>query len=123
MNKRDTPNSARPSFEVADAARGIVITFVVAVIGYYAWLPTLHPERNGPSMSRGGVYMLLLGIGLQVAILVGKPLIGKYEKKHGLDGQISPMVVHILQLLADGLTVLLFALAVFGSIAQFPNDI
>jgi hypothetical protein len=50
-------------------------------------------------------------------MLLGNWLVGRYERAHGLEGQLAPTARHILGLVADGVSVLLFALAVFGGIA------
>jgi hypothetical protein len=115
---KDRSNSPHQALRAADAARGILITVVIGVIGYFGLFPTPGPEQGRPFLSRTGLVMLLIGVGLQLAVLVGRRLIGKLEMAWGVDGQLSPMAVHILQLVADGLTVLVFALAVFGGISQ-----
>jgi len=123
MNMRRNTNSDRYAIGTADAARGILITAVIGFISYFVMVPKPENAQAQPFMSSTGIYLLLIGVGLQVLILFGKPLIGKYERAHGLEGQISPIAVHILQLLADGATVLLFAIAVFGNVSRFASDI
>jgi hypothetical protein len=111
------------SLSAVDAARGVIITVVVTLVGYISLAPADEPNRTGLSISNTGLGMLLVGVGLQLAILFSRPLINRFERASGLEGQLSPVVVHILKLIADGLTVLLFALAVFGGIARFEDNL
>lgn len=62
--------------------------------------------------------MILIGIGLQVMVLMGRLLSERYERSHGLPDQLSPIVVYVLELVADGVTVLLFALATYAPLLQ-----
>jgi hypothetical protein len=123
MSKSDEGQSTIGSLRTVDAARGIVITVIAAVIGHFVLTPSSGPGLGGPAVSRYGLTMLLVAIVLQIVLLVGRPLIARYERAHGLDGQISPVAIHVFQLVADGLTVLLFALAVFGGITQSESNI
>jgi len=104
-----------------DAARGLLITLIGGVIGYFAIVPA--PASSRFWISHNGLLQLSIGVALQLAIVVGRPLLTRYERAHGLEGQLSPMLIHVLQLVADGASVLLFALAVFGGIASFENGI
>jgi hypothetical protein len=121
--KPDDPNSANRSFQTVDMARGIVITAIMAIVGYVAWPAGPKAAQDGPTISTTGIQMLLVAAGMQAVLLFGRPLMLRFERAHGLEGQLSPWLIHVVQLLADGVTVLLFALAVFGSIARFTEAV
>jgi len=75
-----------------------------AIIGYGIaayWL--LAPASDASAGSR---YLLLVGIGVQLAVLVARKL-------------VSAMPPFIFELFADGVTVLLFALATVGSVYRY----
>src|ERR1700741_3104026 len=111
------------SLRGSDALRGVVITFIAGFVGYFPRLPAPEPGQSGFVITHAGMLMLLTGIALQLSIIFGRPLVARFERLQGMEGQISPMAIYVLQLLADGLTVLLFALAVFGGITRFENSI
>ena len=123
MAIRDNRSSATSSFRTVDTARGMLITVVVTMIGYFAVIPAPAPGQGGFFITHNGLAMLLIGAVLQLVIIFGRPLIARFERAQGMEGQISPMVIHVLQLLADGLTILLFAVAVFGGISQVESGI
>jgi hypothetical protein len=117
------PPSADASIRGADAARGVLITAVVGFVGYFAVVPAPAPDKSRFWITHNGLAMLLVGVVLQLAIVFGRPLVARFERARGMEGQLSPMLVHVMQLLADGATVLLFALAVFGGITQVESDV
>ena len=117
MADQEFRRSSLDSLRLADAARGIVITVIAAVIGYFVLAP------SGRAVSRFTMSMLVVGGCLQAAIVFARPLLARFERAHGLEGQVSPMAIHVSTLLADGLTVLLFALAVFGGIARSESGL
>jgi hypothetical protein len=111
------------SLRAADAARGVLITVISGVVGYFALIPAPKSGEGGFWITHNGLSMLLVAIALQLAIIFGRPLLARFERAQGMDGQVSPMAIHVAQLLADGATVLLFALAIFGGMAAFNNSI
>jgi hypothetical protein len=117
------PDATANSLRATDAARGVLITVIIGVVGYFAVMPSPQPAQGGFWITHNGLTMLLIAIALQLAIIFGRPLLARIERAQGMDGQISPMVIHVLQLLADGATVLLFALAVFGGLSAFNDSI
>lgn len=123
MARNDNRHTTINSLRAVDAARGAIITVIAGVVGYFALAPAPKPGQGELSISPTGLSMLLIGITLQLAILFGRPLIARFERARGLEGQVSPIAFHVFQLLADGLTVLLLALAVFGGIARFVDSV
>jgi hypothetical protein len=123
METNENRPPALASFRTVDAIRGMLITVIIGIVGYFVIVPAPDPAPGGFSMTHTGLSMLLIGAVLQLAIIFGRPLIARFERAQGLPGQVSLMAIHVMQLLADGLTVLLFALAVFGGISRFENGI
>ena len=119
----DQHPSASDTFRASDVMRGMLITAIVALVGYFAVLPAPAPGHGGFVMTHTGSLMLLVGVAMQLTILVGRPLLARYERARGIEGRLSPVAIHFLQLIADGLTVLLFALAVFGGISRAESGI
>jgi hypothetical protein len=103
------------AYRLPDAARGVLIAVISVFVGY-AVLQPVDPSVRAPPSS-GSLKMLGIALLLQVGMLLGNWLVGRYERAHGLEGQLAPTARHILGLVADGVSVLLFALAVFGGIA------
>lgn len=81
-------------------------TFIAVLIGAYALVVSSGSQFFVPS--------LLIGAGLQIAILLGRRFAPDY---------LLPQVIDTLELLADAATVLLFALGVFGAIASHNLEI
>jgi uncharacterized protein YneF (UPF0154 family) len=105
-----------------DAVRGVLIAVVSAVAGYVAIRPPGENEARF-SLSPGSLAMIAIGVALQVVVIGGNWLARRYERAHGLDGQLAPVARQILQLVADGVSVLLIALGVFGGIFATASSI
>jgi hypothetical protein len=102
-------------------ARGVLIALISLVAGYWILAPK-EDAALGPFEGRRLAY-LGIAVALQVAVMAGNWLVRRFERAHGMEGQLAPDARHVLQLLADGVSVLLFALAVFGGIVGAANDI
>ena len=79
-----------------------------AIIGYGIaayWL--LAPAS---AAGAGYRYMLLIGIGVQLGVLVARKL-------------VSALPSFIFELFADGITVLLFAAATYGSLLRYVGEL
>ena len=108
---------ARPAssgMATADLVRGAVIALISLVASYWIIVPK-QDAALGPLEGRR-LWLLGVALALQVAVMGGNWLVRRYERAQGMEGQLAPDARHILQLLADGVSVLLFALAVFGGI-------
>jgi hypothetical protein len=115
---------ARPAADgmaVADMVRGAIIGLVSLVAGYWIMVPK-GDALLGPLEGRR-LWLLGIALALQVAVMGGNWLVRRYERAQGMEGQLAPDARHILQLLADGVSVLLFALAVFGGIVGAAANI
>ena len=115
---------ARPAADglrTEDVVRGVLIAVISAVAGYWILVPA-EDAALGPFEGKRLAY-IGVAIALQLGVLAGNWLVRRYERAHGMEGQIAPDARHVLQLLADGVSVLLFALAVFGGIVGAANTI
>ena len=63
--------------------------------------------------------MLLIGIGLQLLVLIARRIAAAYERKAGPAGALSPLALFVFELIVDGVTVLLYALATFRTIHDY----
>lgn len=97
-----------------------------AVIAYGIGAFTLLLARDdGPTAGapRQVLYMVLTGLGLQALLLVVRTLTARYERAAGLEVQLSPLAVYLFELIADGVTVFLFALATYRGILQYAGGV
>lgn len=106
--------SAADGLRTADIARGAILAAVSLLAGY--WI--LVPAGDAAPGASGGRRLAYVGIAiaLQLFVMAGSWLVRRFERAQGMDGLLAPDARHALQLLADGVSVLLFALAVFGGI-------
>jgi hypothetical protein len=65
--------------------------------------------------------LLAGGVALQAVLIVVRRLVERYRNALGLDDELAARAVLTIELLADGVTVLLFALATFGGIAHVAD--
>jgi hypothetical protein len=87
---------------IGSTTRGV---FIAALIAVYAWL---EPQ----SQSSWPVSILIAAI-LQIAVIA----IRRFVPAGAL-----PAVLYVFEMIADGISVLLFALGVFGGIARFSAE-
>lgn len=99
--------------------RSAFITYGVAAFGYF--FSRYLREDTVPAL--GGWVSAhaatLIGLTLQVALLIGRMLI----KRHATDPVTAIKGYYVVELIGDGITVFLFALATLGAIVRFPGDI
>jgi len=66
-----------------------------------------------------GRTLLLWGVGVQIAVILARKLIERQVR----DPAIATQALTVVELLGDGATVLLFALATFGGILQLERQV
>jgi hypothetical protein len=66
-----------------------------------------------------GRTLLLWGVGVQIAVILARKLIERQVR----DPAIATQALTVVELLGDGATVLLFALATFGGILQLEQQV
>jgi len=89
--------------KISETTRGI---FIAVLIAGYAWL--FHQPAAAFKES------LLLGAALQLALICVRRFVPP---------EAQPRMMELAVLLVDGVTVLLFALGVFGGILHMPADL
>jgi hypothetical protein len=78
------------------------------------------PAEEEASTAASMLPLIGFGLLLQLLVLMLRKRVERYERQHGLENQIAPLVMYVVEILLDGVTVLLFALATFSSISRFP---
>lgn len=116
------PGARDASLRAQDLVRGVLIGLISLVAGYWIIVPPQEGTAQA-RMSPGSIKLIVIGVALQVMVMTGDWLVRRYERANGLEGQVAPQARHILQLLADGVSVLLFAMAVFGGIVGAASSI
>jgi hypothetical protein len=106
---------------MGNTLRGALIAYGVAFFSW--WFARTLPADPANAGSPGDLYLIALGLVLQLTGWTVKWLVGRYEREHGMTGMLTPTVVGMVQLLIDGVTVSLFAIATFRSIAILPSAI
>ena len=64
----------------------------------------------------GASSAVAIGLAMQVGVLIARLLVKRYEREHGMHNQSYPRAMYLLELLADGVTVLLFAIGTYRAI-------
>ena len=99
MNMEESPREMR----LSSAIRGV---FIAALIGGYAWLF----EQPAATLT----VALLIAAGLQLAVIA---------IRHFFAADQQPLAIYIFEFIVDGVTVLLFALGVFGGLLSEADAI
>ena len=81
-----------------------------ALIGYGVLAFTFFPPTRT---------LMLWGIGVQVAVILVRQLIQRQVR----DAALANTALRVLELVADGVTVALFAIATLGGIMQIENQV
>jgi hypothetical protein len=103
------------NLSVAGTVRGLIIAYG---IGAYALISrNLGTQRDTVPFSESPLNLILIGLGVQALRWVVMWAVARYEKSHDIEGALSPTVMYGVDLVIDGVTVLLFAVATFRSIS------
>jgi hypothetical protein len=99
--------------------RGMLITYGVAA---FSWLfsRTLPMEEASGSNLLSALQGVGIGLALQIALVIVRTIVKRYERSHGMEGQLYPQALYVFELFADGITVLLFAISTFRAILMVP---
>jgi hypothetical protein len=95
-------DDAARQLRLSGPARSALIAYGVAAFAFIV-----------PQSSTGSRTMLIVGLVVQVVVVVARIL----ATRHG--GEISATAIAIVELIADGVTVLLFAIATFMGILGY----
>jgi hypothetical protein len=105
------------------AVRGAIIAYGIGAYTFFFSQPTTPAEQPAASPVAGVTQMLLVGVGLQLLVLVVRKLAPGSGRALDRERNPSPLGVFLFELLVDGVTVLLFALATFRGIAQHLGNL
>jgi hypothetical protein len=101
------------------AARTAFITYGIAAYTYLLARPGPADAAKAFGVGASASAFLLSGLGLQILLIAARFTI----KRAMPDREMSAQALGIVELIADGVTVLLFAMATFGAIAHAPADL
>jgi hypothetical protein len=103
----------------AGALRTALIGYGVAAFSYLLARPGSAGEAKALGFGGSASTFLLTGLGLQAFLIVARLVMKRLVPDRAVAGQLFL----ILELIGDGVTVLLFALATFGAIQQVPAEL
>ena len=104
----ESPRSLRVSTKV----RGFIISYALAAFAL------LLPRRHESEAYADAFATVVFALALQVLIVLVRYLTQRYERRHRIEGELLPKAMFVAELVADGVSVLLFALGTFRAIAS-----
>ena len=125
---RNTPSADAVTRSGAKArslrAAGALRSFIIAS-GIGAYTLILHffadtSQREPASFAENPPNLLFIALSLQAVRWAAHRLVARYAERHGLAEALSPRAIYVIDLVIDGATVLLFALAIFRGIFGVP---
>jgi hypothetical protein len=99
---------------VRDGNSRFVALVRTALIGYGAAALSVLLARSGLQQAPVPIGLVAAGIGLQVILAFARARAGADDT----DAALRKQAVDVLELLGDGITVLLFAIATFGAVTR-----
>ena len=106
------------------AIRSALIAYGITAFVYFFPRPQTNADGEPVLMAAtGALQILLVGLALQIVSFALRKIVTRYERKHGIEGFLSPLALFIFELVVDAVTVLLFALATFRGLASFDNGL
>lgn len=107
--------STTRSLRLSTLVRSAIITYGIAAYSLLlSWGGASVQPRESALAALARLFAI--GLGLQGLLLLVRWLVTRYERRRGLEGQLMPLALYTFELLVDGVTVLLFALATFRGI-------
>ena len=100
------------------AIRTVLIGYGITAYGFLVARSELPNDANVLGGGGSVSVFLLSGIGLQVLLILGRIVIRRVVA----DRSIATQALHILELIGDGATVLLFALGTLGAVVHVPEQ-
>lgn len=96
------------ALQVSTAARSVLISYGIAAFSYFML------RVNPPGVPASGAGLFAAGLVIQLAVLVANSVV----KRRIADAELAAQARFAIALLADGVTVTLFAIGTFGAIAS-----
>lgn len=101
------------------AARTVLITYGIAAYSYLFAQPGPTGAAKAFGVGASASSFVVSGVVLQVVLIAARLLIKRVTN----DQETTAQALGILELIADGVTVLLFAMATLGAIAHAPEEL
>lgn len=101
------------ALRVSSWVRGILIAYGVAAFSwFFSWaLPSESLDDAG-----GGLSAIAIGLTVQILLLCARLLLKRRERERGVGEETFTQAMYLFELLADAVTVLLFALGTYRAI-------
>ena len=117
----DITRSPYERLRLNGAVRTAIITYGIGAFTYFFPPLTATAESSASHAAAGVVPMLVVGIGLQVLLLLVRGIAAGFGRVAGAVSNLVPAAMYVSELLVDGVTVLLFALATYRGIAEYAS--
>ena len=105
------------SLRVGTRVRGFIIAYGLAVFA------VLVPRRDESETFADALVVVATGLALQGLVILARFLTARYERRHRMEGQLLPAAMFVAELIADGVSVFLFALGTFRTIHSFVGSV
>ncbi len=102
---------------IASAFRGLIIAYGIGAYALISRNLGTNPQRDTVSFGEAPLGLILIGLGVQAVRWALMRAVARYEKTHDAEGVFSPTVMVGVDLVIDGVTVLLFAVATLRGIS------
>src|SRR5688572_26817851 len=100
------------SLRVGTRVRGFIIAYGLAAFA------VLVPRRDESETFADAFVVVATGLALQGLVILARFLTARYERRHQIEGQLLPTAMFVAELIADGVSVFLFALGTFRAIGS-----
>lgn len=104
---------------VYGAVRTALIGYGVAAYSYFQVSASSGTASQTPGNWGSARGFVLLGIGLQLVLLLARAL----TKRYVADSALAAQIMNVCEIVADGVTVLLFAMATLGPMTRVADGL
>jgi hypothetical protein len=108
---------------VAGTVRGLIIAYGIGAYALISRNLGTGSQRDTVSFGESPLNLILIGLGVQAVRWVVMRTVARYEKTQDVEGVFSPTVMYGVDLVIDGVTVLLFAVATLRGISGVAASI
>ena len=125
-SSRRAPGGARSPYEslrISGAVRSRIIAYGIGAFSLLEYWGKFPSTLDAPASGSNFLYMLLVGVALQAALLLIHKVVARYERTEGLEGVLSPLAMYLFELIVDAVTVALFAIATFRGLAEVAKGV
>ena len=108
---------------VAGTVRGLIIAYGIGAYALISRNLGTDSQRDTVLFGASPLNLILIGLGVQAVRWVVMRTVARYEKTQDVEGVFSPTVMYGVDLVIDGVTVLLFAVATLRGISGVAASI